>query len=336
MTAYPDGPAWLGVQPGDNRTLVVSGTVPDNFASTTVQIALVNPAYVVIPLLLSVAGRPALDSTVTALRIRNMNTSVLLASPAGFETFLHIVPLLAARLGLANGALAVSAVADGEPTPRNLPPTAFSPPLAPPNAWFNRTAAISIVGVAGVASPSCAQVTAAVGTTLAQAGFDVMSCTAVARPQLATQTYASLQPSTASGAGTAANAAFWSRSRSDFNETLVPAIVVACVLLGVGLLVALCLCVCRRRSEHRRVQSEALAENRVNRTRLHTMREGGASRPGARLRTAPSTAVVDSADVVLDTPGPRGSLRPAHVADDAPRSHTHEPPPYRAPPMHKF
>lgn len=123
-----------------------------------------------------------LDTTVTSLRIRNMNTSVLLAAPAGFEQFLRIVPLLAARMGLANGALAVSGVADGEPLPRNLPPTAFSPPLAPPNAWYNRTSAVSLVGVAGVASPTCAQVTAAVGAAFATAGLDVMSCTMVPRP----------------------------------------------------------------------------------------------------------------------------------------------------------
>lgn len=59
LTAYPDGPAWLGVLPGDNRSLVISGTVPDTFVGTTVQVALVNPAYVTVPLVLTVAARPS-------------------------------------------------------------------------------------------------------------------------------------------------------------------------------------------------------------------------------------------------------------------------------------
>ncbi len=42
---FPDGPAWLFVEPGDNRTLVVFGTPPDNVAPASIDLVVVSPSF---------------------------------------------------------------------------------------------------------------------------------------------------------------------------------------------------------------------------------------------------------------------------------------------------
>jgi hypothetical protein len=208
---------------------------------------------------------PAIGLDLTKLRIRNMNITMFLESPSGFEKFLRVIPLLIARLGLSSGSLIVHAVLEGEPQPRNLPPPTFYPPQLPPNNWLNRTVAVFLAGVGGVAPPVCSAVQTYVGVALAQGGFDMLweSCASLKRTKapdlyksfvliLTTRSYLTLL-SLASGTS-GFYRVDWSRSDSDFNHAMVPAIVIAVILLACGLLVALCTCCCRRRRESRRQQ----------------------------------------------------------------------------------
>ena len=41
---YPDGPSWLQVTVGENRTLVLAGTAPSNVTSIACRLVLVSPA----------------------------------------------------------------------------------------------------------------------------------------------------------------------------------------------------------------------------------------------------------------------------------------------------
>jgi hypothetical protein len=122
----------------------------------------------------------AAGSQITRLRIRNFNMTSFLATTGALEKFArHAIPLLIARLGLPDNSLVMHNVSFGEPTPRNLPPTAFSPPLAPPNNWLNRTTFVDLITLGGVSVPSCSALQAAGPTALA--GFDISwdACTVV-------------------------------------------------------------------------------------------------------------------------------------------------------------
>lgn len=223
---FPSLPAWLHF---DHAKNILFGLLPAQQKAESMPLSVVGytggktPKITPLTLALQEQQGEAPTSTLR-LHITNYNSSDFIANQYG--NFLGLLRLLPSRLGMTDGKpFFVYNVTEGEPTPRNRPPSDFNPPINPPNNWVNRTAFV-FISTLSKNFPSCSAVRS-VGNLFTFNGNNFQinwnNCSVFAVPQpgdtQSSVTLRSVKPIS------------WKRSTRAFDRTVLPAAVIAGILL---------------------------------------------------------------------------------------------------------
>eukprot|EP00051_Salpingoeca_urceolata_P000669 m.35194 g.35194 ORF g.35194 m.35194 type:complete len:400 (+) comp10899_c0_seq1:136-1335(+) len=318
-------PAWLNVLDQGQQGLVVYGQ-PTKAGTLRLRAELRGPQQFSATIFwtLLIMGENT-DGGVHLLQfsVRNLNATQLLTTR--YNSLWQAVN----NLNVHKVDVFLASIDDVTPATRNVPPDTFNPPIGFPNLWVSRVGQVTLGYFESVLVATCDDAELDSDAEFRAAGIDVAWTSCTEQILLPSASFSRSVP-------TLKQRPDWARSSGEFNRTLLPAIIIAVVLMVLGIVLVLCKC-CDPSEAERRSQREALLLNKIKRNRTHAFRMLSTSPLEADRETelddpvAPRASAVQQPRPSQDTAvRQRASLLNDALAhpDDA------QLPRYRAPPDH--
>ncbi|EGD82023.1 hypothetical protein PTSG_02708 [Salpingoeca rosetta] len=333
LTGNPAPPAWLRV----NLLPIIYGQVPDDIAGDRFSAAIllrINDQPVTRTLNLMVDRTQGLPRVAFEVHATNANETQLVGDR--YDDLETAVGITRARLSadtgqVGSGVLFVRSVAPFETDRRNINPMTSNPPLPVNNAYINGTAWLTLGSKLSDSQLTCAELEATAGSLFAAQGLqlDFDLCTPFPISTNATidrsRVLATVEMRT------------WARTKDDFNETIIPASVIAAFIFFPFALIFIIHYFARSSDEAIEQQMHRLVKNMLRRNRAHTLRviSDDNTIAAAWLANSEEEEVVPPRLSTVSKPSNTSLPTSEHSRNLRYRTHT-RPPTYRPPPQHDF
>ncbi|EDQ88123.1 uncharacterized protein MONBRDRAFT_9430 [Monosiga brevicollis MX1] len=225
----PNAPNFFNLTTSPQLTLF--GRAPSKAVVLELELRVITPALdQTFPIRFNVSTADIEYATAVTFEIFNYNASQLIGRTSLSQTLTQVFLAAAAQLAAPQGSRAIrlSNIVPG-PEPRNVPPTDYNPPIFP-NAYLSSSAVLRVLVVE---STTCAEWADLVAELFTLAGFDTNlpnNCSTTTPEAGLAETVSSIAEAVVYD---------WHRSREDFDEHVVPFVVLAALILLTALIVTL-------------------------------------------------------------------------------------------------